>query len=122
VKLKYEDDQPVDGKVVGRKVIDKLQQTYHSELSNKDFAYDGEKSLFTVGALPQVNNEFTVVMEEPSTGKLVSFLDLLSFFFLPTQNCNLYCHILLKLFAVVELLPMGVLKEMTVLEVVTGRE
>jgi len=69
VKLKYEDDQPVDGKVVGRKVIDKLQQTYHSELSNKDFAYDGEKSLFTVGALPQVNNEFTVVMEEPSTGK-----------------------------------------------------
>ena len=52
MKLKYEDDQPVDGKVVGRKVIDKLQQTYHSELSNKDFAYDGEKSLFTVGALP----------------------------------------------------------------------
>ena len=81
MKLNYEDDQPVDEKVLGRKVIDKLQQTYHSELSNKDFAYDGEKSLFTVGALPQVNNEFTVVMEEPSTGKLVSFLDLLSFFF-----------------------------------------
>ncbi|CAN6349965.1 unnamed protein product [Urochloa humidicola] len=69
VNLKYDDDQPVDGKGIGRKVIDKLQQTYHSELSNKDFAYDGEKSLFTVGALPQVNNEFAVVLEEASTGK-----------------------------------------------------
>ncbi|PAN17712.1 hypothetical protein PAHAL_3G150900 [Panicum hallii] len=69
VKLKYEDGRPVDGKVVGRKVIDKLQQTYHCELSNKDFAYDGEKSLFTVGALPQVNNEFTVVLEDTSTVK-----------------------------------------------------
>ena len=122
MKLKYEDDQPVDGKVVGRKVIDKLQQTYHSELSNKDFAYDGEKSLFTVGALPLVNHECTVVLEEPSTGKLVSFLDLFSFFFLPTHNCNLYCHIFLKLFAVVGLLPMGALKGMTVLEMLTGRE
>ncbi|KAM0878493.1 hypothetical protein ACQ4PT_034823 [Festuca glaucescens] len=69
VKLKYEDDQPVEGKGIGRKVIDKLQHTYCSELSNKDFAYDGEKSLFTVGALPQVNNEFTVVLEDIGTGK-----------------------------------------------------
>jgi eukaryotic translation initiation factor 2C len=75
VNLKYEDDRPVDSKGVGRKVIDKLQQTYHSELFNKDFAYDGEKSLFTVGALPQVNNEFTVVLEDVSTGKLVLFLN-----------------------------------------------
>jgi hypothetical protein len=58
-------------------VIDKLQHTYHSELSNKDFAYDGEKSLFTVGALPQVTNEFTVVLEDIGTGKLVQLLDLL---------------------------------------------
>lgn len=69
VILKYEDDRPVDGKGVGRKVIDKLQQTYRSELSSKDFAYDGEKSLFTIGALPQVTNEFTVVLEDVSTGK-----------------------------------------------------
>ncbi|KAF8724800.1 hypothetical protein HU200_020737 [Digitaria exilis] len=69
VNLKYEDDQPVDGKGIGRKVIDKLQQTYHSELSNKEFAYDGEKSLFTVGALPQVNNEFTVVLDDAFAGK-----------------------------------------------------
>ena len=69
VNLKYEDDRPVDGKGVGRKVIDKLQQTYASELAHKDFAYDGEKSLFTIGALPQVNNEFTVVLEDVSSGK-----------------------------------------------------
>lgn len=69
MNLKYEDDRPVDGKGWGRKVIDKLQQTYAAELANKDFAYDGEKSLFTIGALPQVNNEFTVVLEDVSTGK-----------------------------------------------------
>ncbi|KAK3163451.1 hypothetical protein QOZ80_1AG0003890 [Eleusine coracana subsp. coracana] len=72
VNLKYEDDRPVDGKGVGRKVIDKLQQTYAAELANKDFAYDGEKSLFTIGALPQINNEFTVVLEDVSTGKMVA--------------------------------------------------
>uniref|UniRef100_A0A0D9UZK6 Piwi domain-containing protein n=1 Tax=Leersia perrieri TaxID=77586 RepID=A0A0D9UZK6_9ORYZ len=69
VNLKYEDDRPVDGKGIGRRVIDKLQQTYASELANKDFAYDGEKSLFTIGALPQRNNEFTVVLEDINTGK-----------------------------------------------------
>ncbi|XP_072959526.1 protein argonaute 4B-like [Typha angustifolia] len=69
VSLKYEDDRPVDGKGIGRRVIDKLHQTYDSELGNKDFAYDGEKSLFTIGALPQVNNEFTVVLEDISSGR-----------------------------------------------------
>ena len=58
-------------------MIDKLQHTYRSELANKDFAYDGEKSLFTIGALPQVTNEFTVVLEDMGTGKLVLLLDLL---------------------------------------------
>ena len=69
VNLKYEDDRPVDVKGVGWKVINKLQQTYSSELAHKDFAYDGEKSLFTIGALPQVNNEFVVVLEDISSGK-----------------------------------------------------
>ncbi|KAJ6828680.1 protein argonaute 4B-like [Iris pallida] len=69
VNLKYEDDRPVDGKGIGRKVIDKLHKTYGTELGNKDFAYDGEKSLFTIGALPQVNNEFTVVLEDISSNK-----------------------------------------------------
>lgn len=67
--MKYEDNHPVDGKGVSRRVIDKLQQTYNIELGNKDFAYDGEKSLFTIGALPQVNNEFTVVLEDISSSR-----------------------------------------------------
>ena len=50
-------------------MIEKLQQTNAAKLANKDFAYDGEKSLFTVGALPQVKNEFTVVVDDVSTGK-----------------------------------------------------
>ncbi|KAF7104848.1 hypothetical protein CFC21_105713 [Triticum aestivum] len=69
VNLKYEDDQPVVEKGIGRKVQDKLLQMYHSDLANKDFAYDGEKSLFTIGALPQVHNEFTVVLEDIGSGK-----------------------------------------------------
>ncbi|VAH24083.1 unnamed protein product [Triticum turgidum subsp. durum] len=69
VNLKYEDDTPVDSKGIGRKVLDKLQHTYRSELADKDFAYDGEKSLFTIGALPQINNEFIVVLEDIGSGK-----------------------------------------------------
>ncbi|KAL6600540.1 hypothetical protein ACP70R_045340 [Stipagrostis hirtigluma subsp. patula] len=66
VSIKSEDDKVVDGKGIGRKVIDKLLQTYSSELAGKDFAYDGEKCLFTVGPLPQNNFEFTVILEETS--------------------------------------------------------
>nr|XP_018674223.1 PREDICTED: protein argonaute 4B-like [Musa acuminata subsp. malaccensis]XP_018674224.1 PREDICTED: protein argonaute 4B-like [Musa acuminata subsp. malaccensis] len=69
VLLKYEDDRPVDGKGIGRRVIDKLHQTYDVDLGNKDFAYDGEKSLFTLGALPHVKNEFTVVLEDVSSAR-----------------------------------------------------
>jgi len=67
INLKYEDDTPVDRKGSGRKVIKKLQQTNAAELANKDFAYDGEKSMFTIGALSQVKNEFTVVVDDVST-------------------------------------------------------
>uniref|UniRef100_A0A804Q7B5 Argonaute6 n=1 Tax=Zea mays TaxID=4577 RepID=A0A804Q7B5_MAIZE len=67
VCIKSEDDKVVDSKGIGRKVIDKLLQTYCSELDGKDFAYDGEKCLFTVGPLPQNNFEFTVILEETSS-------------------------------------------------------
>ena len=67
MSIKSDDDKVVDGKGIGRKVIDKMLQTYSSELAGKDFAYDGEKCLFTVGPLPQNNFEFTVIMEETST-------------------------------------------------------
>ncbi|KAI0520070.1 hypothetical protein KFK09_007535 [Dendrobium nobile] len=64
VNLKYEDDRPVDGKGIGRKVIDKMQQTYDTELGKKGLAYDGEKTLFTIGPLPQIKNEFTVILDD----------------------------------------------------------
>jgi hypothetical protein len=31
-----------------------MQETYDAKLVNKDFAHDGEKSLFAIGALPQI--------------------------------------------------------------------
>lgn len=49
---------------MGRKIIDKLYQTYSSELGGKRFAYDGEKALYTVGPLPRNKQDFTVVLEE----------------------------------------------------------
>uniref|UniRef100_A0A5B7CCF5 Argonaute 4 n=1 Tax=Davidia involucrata TaxID=16924 RepID=A0A5B7CCF5_DAVIN len=67
VSLFYEDGRPVDGKGIGRKVIDKVHETYDSELGKKDFAYDGEKSLFTIGALPRNKLEFTVVLDTVSS-------------------------------------------------------
>ncbi|XP_026399230.1 protein argonaute 4A-like isoform X1 [Papaver somniferum] len=69
VSLFYEDDRPVESKGVGRKVLDRVQETYASELAGKDFAYDGEKSLFTVGPLPQTKLEFTVVLDEMSSNR-----------------------------------------------------
>ncbi|KAF6159168.1 hypothetical protein GIB67_032785 [Kingdonia uniflora] len=64
VSITYEDKKSVDGKRIGRKVMDKVYQTYSSELAGKHFAYDGEKILFTVGPLPQNTFEFSVVLEE----------------------------------------------------------
>ncbi|XP_017606709.1 protein argonaute 4 [Gossypium arboreum] len=64
VSLSYEDGRPVDGKGVGRKVIDRLHETYKNDLDGKNFAYDGEKSLFTIGPLPNNKLEFTVVLED----------------------------------------------------------
>lgn len=65
--MSYEDGTPVDGKGIGRKVLDKVKQTYAMELANKEFAYDGEKSLFTVGPLPHNRLEFTVVLDDVSS-------------------------------------------------------
>lgn len=46
-----------------------MQETYDNELAGKNFAYDGEKSLFTVGPLPRNKLEFTVVLEEISSNR-----------------------------------------------------
>ncbi|KAF2294812.1 hypothetical protein GH714_020072 [Hevea brasiliensis] len=46
------------------KIIDRLCQTYSCELAGKSFAYDGEKTLYSLVRLPQSWMEFTVVPEE----------------------------------------------------------
>lgn len=65
--MQYDDGTEVDGKGIGRKVLDKVKETYRVELENKEFAYDGEKSLFTVGQLPSKKLEFTVVLNDISS-------------------------------------------------------
>ena len=72
VSITSEDDKEVNVKGIGRKLIDRLYQTYSSEFSGKKFAYDGEKSLYTVGALPQNKFEFTVVLEESMAKQYVN--------------------------------------------------
>ena len=74
VSVSYEDGRPVDGKGVGRKVIDRVHETYDTELAGKDFAYDGEKSLFTVGPLPRNKLEFTVVIEDVTSNRYLRML------------------------------------------------
>lgn len=69
VNLKYEDGDPVVQFGVRRKVIDKLQDIYASDLTNVSFAYDGDKNLYTIGALQHVRNEYTVVVEDASSAK-----------------------------------------------------
>ncbi|KAH0702041.1 hypothetical protein KY285_016319 [Solanum tuberosum] len=64
VALFYEDGQPVEVKGIGRKVLERVHETYHTEMAGKDFAYDGEKSLFTIGSLPRSKFEFTVVLND----------------------------------------------------------
>ncbi|TQE00109.1 hypothetical protein C1H46_014286 [Malus baccata] len=64
VSVAYEDGRPLDGKGAGRRIIERVHETYQSELGGKDFAYDGEKSLFTVGSLPRNKLEFAVVLED----------------------------------------------------------
>ncbi|KAF2293024.1 hypothetical protein GH714_035164 [Hevea brasiliensis] len=61
VSITAEDNRVVDEK---RKIIDRLCQTYSCKLAGKSFAYDGEKTLYSLVRLPQSWMEFTVVPEE----------------------------------------------------------
>lgn len=64
VSICYEDEKNVESKGLSRKVINKLHQTYYSELAGKSIAYDGDNCLYTMGPLPQNQLNFTVVLEE----------------------------------------------------------
>ncbi|PWA66503.1 PAZ domain-containing protein [Artemisia annua] len=72
VALFYEDQKtPVEAKGVGRRVLDMVHSIYSSELGGKGFAYDGEKTLFTVGPLPSTINEFPVLLENLASNRTV---------------------------------------------------
>ncbi|KAF7152313.1 hypothetical protein RHSIM_Rhsim01G0195100 [Rhododendron simsii] len=64
VSITWGDNEAVLIKGVKRKVVDKLYQTYFSELAGRRYAYDGEQSLYTVGPLHENRLEFAVVLEE----------------------------------------------------------
>ena len=51
-------------------ILDRVQDAYNSELNRKDLAYDGEKTLFTIGSLAQKKLEFTVVVEDVISNRL----------------------------------------------------
>ncbi|CAH8362423.1 unnamed protein product [Eruca vesicaria subsp. sativa] len=69
VAITYEDGRPVEAKGIGRKILDKVQQTYQADLGSKYFAYDGEKTLFTVGPLPSNKLDFSVVLEDAPSSR-----------------------------------------------------
>lgn len=70
VSITAEDNRVVDEK---RKIIDRLCQTYSCELAGKSFAYDGEKTLYSLVRLPQSWMEFTVVPKESIAKRYVNF-------------------------------------------------
>ncbi|XP_019438722.1 PREDICTED: protein argonaute 16 isoform X1 [Lupinus angustifolius] len=64
VTVTSEDKISIESKGIRRKLINRLSQTYSSELGGKSFAYDGERTLCTVGSLPLDKFEFKVLLEE----------------------------------------------------------
>lgn len=68
-------------------MLDRVRDTYDTELAGKEFAYDGEKSLFTVGSLPRNKLEFTVVLEDVTSSRCVSSL----LFELLLLSCCCWC-------------------------------
>ncbi|KAK8957284.1 Protein argonaute 4A [Platanthera zijinensis] len=65
VTMTYEDDKPVLGKGIGRRVIQTMQENYgKKELAGKALAYDGDKSLFTIGPLPEEKSNFIVEIND----------------------------------------------------------
>ncbi|XP_023640947.1 protein argonaute 6 isoform X2 [Capsella rubella] len=63
VSITTENGDDVNGKGIRRKLMDQLFKTYSSDLDGKRLAYDGEKSLYTVGPLPQNEFDFQVILE-----------------------------------------------------------
>ncbi|KAL6583710.1 hypothetical protein OROMI_002999 [Orobanche minor] len=62
VLITYEDGLEVTRKNTKMFVIEKLCETYKSELDEKTLVHDGDRSVFTLGPLPQNDLEFSVVL------------------------------------------------------------
>ncbi|PIA41473.1 hypothetical protein AQUCO_02200115v1 [Aquilegia coerulea] len=64
VSIKSGDNRTVDGKDIGKEVIDIMYQTNSSEILEKPYAYDDEQALYTVPNLHQNEIECRVVLED----------------------------------------------------------
>ncbi|KAK1280072.1 Protein argonaute 4B [Acorus gramineus] len=61
VLIRFENGRPVEGRgILGRKVLEKVWETYSEKLLRKPFVFDGVNGLYTVGPLPQNRLCFTV--------------------------------------------------------------
>ncbi|KAF2539728.1 hypothetical protein F2Q68_00022263 [Brassica cretica] len=69
VTITYEDGSPMEAKGGFRKILEKVQETYRTDLGSKYFAYDGQKNLFTIGALPSNKMDFLVVLENTPSSR-----------------------------------------------------
>lgn len=69
IDMFYEDGTPVTANAIGRKVVEKVKETYDRDLGRKEFAYDGQKNLFTVGSLPHKRLDFVVVLDNISSSR-----------------------------------------------------
>ncbi|KAI3454374.1 hypothetical protein Pfo_011037 [Paulownia fortunei] len=66
VSISYEDGLEITRRAIKMAVIEKLCELYESELAGKTLVYDGVRSIFTPGPLPQNNLEFSVVLNSVS--------------------------------------------------------
>ncbi|KAL7138848.1 hypothetical protein ABFS83_09G009600 [Erythranthe nasuta] len=62
ILISYEDGREVTRKNLKMALVDKLSEVYKSELAGKSLVYDGDRSLFALGPLPQNNLEFSIVL------------------------------------------------------------
>lgn len=63
-------EQECVSKILCRKIMDKVKEIYgDTEFGGKDFAYDGEKTLFTIGPLRNNNIQCNVVIDDDRSSR-----------------------------------------------------
>uniref|UniRef100_A0A7N0RIH9 Argonaute 4 n=1 Tax=Kalanchoe fedtschenkoi TaxID=63787 RepID=A0A7N0RIH9_KALFE len=71
VLILSEDKLAIKNKELARRIFHEMYQTYSLELKQKEMAYDGDTSLYTVGPLSQNSYEFVVFLEETTARRRV---------------------------------------------------